>query len=142
MLAIEAGGIAALIVGAVAVARSSAFSGLRKITSHLPGVPDSAPPEPSEEAAAEPAGPGEPPGPAQRTGRKVHGPANGGGVTPGRLLYTEYTECDAKMLSAIASAIMARLVTISPAAWLSSGIRRRNGGDGMYWSQNKIPTAK
>ena len=78
MLAIEAGGIAALIVGAVAVARSSAFSGLRKITSHLPGVPDSAPPEPSEEAAAEPAGPGEPPGPAQRTGRKVHGPASGG----------------------------------------------------------------
>jgi drug/metabolite transporter (DMT)-like permease len=32
MLAIEAGGIAALIVGVVAVARSSAFSGLRKIT--------------------------------------------------------------------------------------------------------------
>jgi drug/metabolite transporter (DMT)-like permease len=32
MLAIEAGGIAALIVGVIAVARSSAFSGLRKIT--------------------------------------------------------------------------------------------------------------
>ena len=32
MLAIEAGGIAALIVGVVLVARSSAFSGLRKIT--------------------------------------------------------------------------------------------------------------
>ena len=32
MLAIEAGGIAALIVGVVAVARSSAFGGLRKIT--------------------------------------------------------------------------------------------------------------
>jgi drug/metabolite transporter (DMT)-like permease len=32
MLAIEAGGIAALIVGVVAVARSSAFSGLHKIT--------------------------------------------------------------------------------------------------------------
>ena len=31
-LAIEAGGIAALIVGVVMVARSSAFSGLRKIT--------------------------------------------------------------------------------------------------------------
>jgi hypothetical protein len=31
MLAIEAGGIAALIVGVVAVARSSAFGGLRKI---------------------------------------------------------------------------------------------------------------
>jgi peptidoglycan/LPS O-acetylase OafA/YrhL len=39
MLAIEAGGIAALIVGVVAVARSSAFSGLRTIASHLPGVP-------------------------------------------------------------------------------------------------------
>ena len=33
MLAIQAGGIAALIIGVVAVARSSAFSGLRKITS-------------------------------------------------------------------------------------------------------------
>jgi hypothetical protein len=31
-LAIEAGGIAALIVGVVMVARSSAFSGLRKVT--------------------------------------------------------------------------------------------------------------
>ncbi len=40
MLAIEAGGIAALIVGTVAVARSSAFGGLRKIskiTDILPG---------------------------------------------------------------------------------------------------------
>jgi drug/metabolite transporter (DMT)-like permease len=34
-LAIEAGGIAALIVGVVAVARSSAFSGLRRITEHI-----------------------------------------------------------------------------------------------------------
>jgi hypothetical protein len=32
MLAIEAGGIAALIIGVVLVARSSAFSGLHKIT--------------------------------------------------------------------------------------------------------------
>jgi drug/metabolite transporter (DMT)-like permease len=39
MLAIEAGGIAALIVGVIAVARSSAFSGLRKITDVItPGV--------------------------------------------------------------------------------------------------------
>ena len=37
MLAIEAGGIAALIVGVVAVARSSAFGGLRKIP-HVPHV--------------------------------------------------------------------------------------------------------
>ncbi len=36
-LAIEAGGIAALIVGVVAVARSSAFCGLRKITEHPAG---------------------------------------------------------------------------------------------------------
>jgi drug/metabolite transporter (DMT)-like permease len=35
-LAIEAGGIAALIVGVVLVARSSAFSGLRKITDAIP----------------------------------------------------------------------------------------------------------
>jgi drug/metabolite transporter (DMT)-like permease len=34
-LAIEAGGIAALIVGVVVVARSSAFTGLRKITDHI-----------------------------------------------------------------------------------------------------------
>jgi drug/metabolite transporter (DMT)-like permease len=50
LLAIEAGGIAALIVGVIAVARSSAFSGLRKITdvitpgshgtgAHTPDVP-------------------------------------------------------------------------------------------------------
>ncbi len=37
MLAIEAGGIAALIVGTVAVARSSTLSGLHRITGHLPG---------------------------------------------------------------------------------------------------------
>jgi hypothetical protein len=40
MLAIEAGGIAALIVGVIAVARSSAFSGLRKITDVIPRTPD------------------------------------------------------------------------------------------------------
>jgi drug/metabolite transporter (DMT)-like permease len=44
MLAIQAGGIAALIIGVVAVARSSAFSGLRKITGrtapHAPHGPD------------------------------------------------------------------------------------------------------
>jgi drug/metabolite transporter (DMT)-like permease len=42
MLAIEAGGIAALIVGVIAVARSSAFSGLRKITDVIRPVPDAA----------------------------------------------------------------------------------------------------
>ncbi|HEY0998273.1 MAG TPA: DMT family transporter [Streptosporangiaceae bacterium] len=36
MLAIEAGGIAALIIGVVLVARSSAFGGLRKITDRVP----------------------------------------------------------------------------------------------------------
>jgi len=60
MLAIEAGGLAALIVGAIAVARSSAFSSLRKITSHLPGTAD---PAPTRHEA-------EPP--------KVHDPASGG----------------------------------------------------------------
>jgi hypothetical protein len=44
MLAIEAGGIAALIVGVIAVARSSAFSGLRKITDVIPRTPDIHPP--------------------------------------------------------------------------------------------------
>ncbi|HEY1622186.1 MAG TPA: DMT family transporter [Streptosporangiaceae bacterium] len=52
MLAIEAGGIAALIVGVVAVARSSAFSGLRTIVAHLPGIPEHA--GSGEEKAAEP----------------------------------------------------------------------------------------
>ena len=42
MLAIEAGGIAALIVGVIAVARSSAFSGLRKITDVIRPGPDGA----------------------------------------------------------------------------------------------------
>jgi hypothetical protein len=42
MLAIEAGGIAALIVGVIAVARSSAFSGLRKITEVIRPGPDGA----------------------------------------------------------------------------------------------------
>jgi drug/metabolite transporter (DMT)-like permease len=42
MLAIEAGGIAALIVGVVAVARSSAFSGLRHITDVIRPGSDSA----------------------------------------------------------------------------------------------------
>jgi drug/metabolite transporter (DMT)-like permease len=52
MLAIEAGGIAALIVGVVAVARSSAFSGLRTIVSHLPGLPEH--PESAEEQGQHP----------------------------------------------------------------------------------------
>jgi drug/metabolite transporter (DMT)-like permease len=42
MLAIQAGGIAALIVGVVAVARSSAFSGLRKVTRATRPGPDPA----------------------------------------------------------------------------------------------------
>jgi hypothetical protein len=44
MLAIEAGGIAALIVGVVAVARSSAFSSLRRIPHVIrPGSEEAAP---------------------------------------------------------------------------------------------------
>jgi len=61
MLAIEAGGIAALIVGVVAVARSSAFSGLRTIVARLPSVveeraqsvKDGHRPEPVHETGAE-----------------------------------------------------------------------------------------
>jgi drug/metabolite transporter (DMT)-like permease len=44
MLAIQAGGIAALIAGAVVVARSPAFAGLQKITGHITPGPDSANP--------------------------------------------------------------------------------------------------
>ena len=59
LLAIEAGGIAALIIGVIAVARSSAFSGLRKITDVIrPGsdtggaeTPDSRRPRPARTAA-------------------------------------------------------------------------------------------
>jgi drug/metabolite transporter (DMT)-like permease len=58
MLAIEAGGLAALIGGAIAVARSSAFGALRTIAGHIPGhipgVPDSSGP-PDGTPASEPA---------------------------------------------------------------------------------------
>jgi drug/metabolite transporter (DMT)-like permease len=94
MLAIQAGGIALLIVGVVAVARSSAFSGLRKITGHILPGQDAATPAPPDAPAD-----GNPPGnllhfrahgglsgrqlpdgsarPHAR-GRQVHGPASGG----------------------------------------------------------------
>jgi drug/metabolite transporter (DMT)-like permease len=84
-LALEAGGIAALIVGVVAVARSSAFSGLRRI---LPGQ-DPAPPAPEDDAAdRKPPGhlmhfrahgdlANHPPTDGAR-GRRVPGPASGG----------------------------------------------------------------
>jgi drug/metabolite transporter (DMT)-like permease len=65
-LAIEAGGIAALIVGVVMVARSSAFGGLRKIS-------DTIKPDPAEPA-------GQDQGPPLRPGKlwhRVHGPASG-----------------------------------------------------------------
>jgi drug/metabolite transporter (DMT)-like permease len=56
LLAIEASGIAALIVGVVAVARSSAFSGLRKITDVIRPGPDPAGPKHPGESADRPAG--------------------------------------------------------------------------------------
>ncbi len=43
------------------------------------------------------------------------------------------------MLSVMAMTIMTRLVPSSAPAWDSSGIRRRNGGDGMNCSQNSTP---
>ena len=42
LLAIKAGGIAALIIGVVAVARSSAFTGLRKLALATAPIPDPA----------------------------------------------------------------------------------------------------
>ena len=100
LLAIEAGGIAALIVGVIAVARSSAFSGLRKITKiteHIlpgqdspapgtPGSPDGTPDgqRPANilpfKARSGPADHQPPDRSARRAarGRQVHGPASGG----------------------------------------------------------------
>jgi hypothetical protein len=46
------------------------------------------------------------------------------------------------MPSAIAMPIITKLVPSSAAAWPASGIRRRNGGESMNWSQNSIPAAK
>jgi hypothetical protein len=98
LLAMEAGGIAAMIVGVVAVARSSAFSGLRKITEHilpehiLPGHP-TPPGGPDGEPGRKPPGNVMPfrahggladrpfPGasaPHGTRGPQVHGPASGG----------------------------------------------------------------
>jgi hypothetical protein len=94
LLAIEAGGIAALIVGVIAVARSSAFSGLRKITDHiLPGQDPATPQAPDDPPDRKPNGnvmhfrahgslAGRlPPGASARPGargRPLHGPASGG----------------------------------------------------------------
>jgi drug/metabolite transporter (DMT)-like permease len=102
-LAMEAGGIAALIVGVVAVARSEAFSGLRKITDHiLPGPTPGQEPNPTTPDGSPDRKPpgnfmhfrsrevhgihgglagGQFPGASARSGARgpqVHGPASGG----------------------------------------------------------------
>jgi drug/metabolite transporter (DMT)-like permease len=71
-LAIQAGGIAALIVGVVAVARSSAFSGLRKITDHI--LPDHILPG----QHPTPFGPAGDPEDRQPPGNSMHFRAHGG----------------------------------------------------------------
>jgi hypothetical protein len=108
LLAMEAGGIAAMIVGVIAVARSSAFTGLRKITEHilpehilpehilpghiLPGPHPAPPGPPDAEPGQTPPGnvmpfrahggladSGRPfPGASAHHGPGVHGPASGG----------------------------------------------------------------
>ncbi|HTX28928.1 MAG TPA: DMT family transporter [Streptosporangiaceae bacterium] len=94
LLAIEAGGIAALFVGVIAVARSSAFSGLRKITDHiLPGQEPTTPTGPDDPPDRKANGnvvhlrahgglaDRLPPGASARPGapgRPLHGPASGG----------------------------------------------------------------
>jgi hypothetical protein len=103
LLAMEAGGIAALIVGVIAVARSSAFTGLRKITEHilpehilpehiLPGSHPAPPGSHDGEPGRTPPGnvmpfrahggladPGRPfPGASAHHGPQIHGPASGG----------------------------------------------------------------
>ena len=77
MLAIQASGIAALIVGVIAVARSSAFSGLRKITDHI--LPEHILPDhllPGQHAA--PGGPADEPGDGQPPGNSMHSRDHGG----------------------------------------------------------------
>ncbi len=82
MLAIEAGGIAALIVGVVLVARSSAFGGLRKITDVItphttPGAASARRPELDEVGGRDGAAPLDVSGPRRVHRRPVHGPASG-----------------------------------------------------------------
>jgi drug/metabolite transporter (DMT)-like permease len=75
LLAIEAGGIAALIVGVVMVARSSAFGGLRRISDTI--RPDSADQDQGPPASP-PATPGvRPPFHPGKLRHRVHGPASG-----------------------------------------------------------------
>jgi drug/metabolite transporter (DMT)-like permease len=85
-LAIEAGGIAALIVGVVAVARSSAFGNLRKITDTIkpnsaePPNPDTDPRTPRPPIPSTPPIPTVRPSPPLSAGklwRRVHRPASG-----------------------------------------------------------------
>jgi len=82
MLAIEAGGIAALIVGTVAVARSSAFGGLRKITDVIHPGSESAesaggPPDQPAHTTPEPK-PTKPGSRAPIVRQQAHGQASGG----------------------------------------------------------------
>ena len=74
MLAIEAGGIAALIVGTVMVARSSAFGALHKITDAIRPGPEHAH-RPGREPTRHQADPGPPDGPAEPV--SADGSANG-----------------------------------------------------------------
>jgi drug/metabolite transporter (DMT)-like permease len=76
MLAIEAGGIAALIVGVIAIARSSAFGGLRRIALLPHGDQAEPQPQPQQEPASEPAPPSDAAVPgAVPPGKAVPGPA-------------------------------------------------------------------
>jgi len=82
-LAIEAGGIAALFVGVVMVARSSAFGGLRKLsdTGGLRKLSDTIRPDPADQDHVRPVRPANqpvrPPARAGKLRRRVHGPASG-----------------------------------------------------------------
>ena len=81
-LAIEAGGIAALIVGVVMVARSSAFGGLRKITDIVPHPGHGRLRPPPGAPRPPPRAPGPPPGaPADAPARGPQRPAPGLGLS-------------------------------------------------------------
>jgi hypothetical protein len=133
MLAIEAGGIAALIVGTVAVARASAFSGLRKITDViLPGSESAEPAEGSPDLPG-PTSPKPEPKPAPSPSKLEPQPAH---TSQGPDSQPAHTAQGPEPVD-LSPATPGRKPALSPAQWLVRALvgRRQapgqaSGGDG------------